>query len=454
MNIITIDGEYNHNAASNQCNQMRWIGGSPVTSNRPKIMIIGAGFGGLYAARALENKPVDVLLIDRRNYHTFTPLLYQVATCGLEPEEIAYPVRGIFDGDSNVRFLMGEVDRIEPSEHWVDVHSSGQTRRESYDYLIVAGGSVSNYFGHDEFALHAFSLKELSDSVTLRNHILRLFERAAWTDDETKRAALTTMVVVGGGPTGLETAGALRKEYGFSETSKPRVILIEATDSLLRAFPEGLQASALKQIESLGIEVILNNSVDEVASDHIRLSDGRSLPTSTLIWSAGVQAAPLTAMLDVPLAAGKRVPVKPTTEVLGRDGIYVIGDMAYLLDPDGRPYPMLIPVAQQQGILAANNILRRLVGQAEQPFQYHDRGTMATIGRSRAVAFLFNRVQVSGYFAWIVWLGLHLLTLMGFRNRLAVALNWVWNYWTYDRSVRVILERNATPEARTLSESA
>ncbi len=426
-----------------------------MTNKYPKIIIIGAGFGGLHAARALENKPVDVLLIDRRNYHTFTPLLYQVATCGLEPEEIAYPVRGIFDGNSNVRFLMGEVERLDPVDRSLTVSSNGESRRESYDYLIVAGGSISNYFGHDEFALHAFGLKDLDDGVTLRNHILRLFERAAWTDNVAQRETLTTLVIVGGGPTGLETAGALhelvthalRKEYGFDQADKPRVILIEATDSLLRAFPAGLRDSALKQVESLGIEVILNNAVAEVASDHIRLSDGRVIPTSTLIWSAGVQAAPLTAMLDVPLAGGKRVPVKPTTEVIGRDNLYVVGDMAYLLDPDGKPYPMLIPVAQQQGILAANNILRRLAGQSEQSFHYRDRGTMATIGRSRAVAFLFNRVPISGYFAWIAWLGLHLLTLMGFRNRLAVALNWVWQYWTYDRSIRIILERGVRADA-------
>ncbi len=450
VNKFTTNGEINHNTASNDCSEVQEIGGSPMTSDRPKIIIIGAGFGGLSAARALENGPVDVLLIDRRNYHTFTPLLYQVATCGLEPEEIAYPVRGIFGGQSNVRFLMGEVEQIDADQRSVTVRSGGQTRREGYDSLIVAGGSVSSYFGHDELALHSFSLKDLNDSVTLRNHILSLFERAAWIDDAAKRQALTTLVIVGGGPTGLETAGALRelvthalrKEYGFGEANRPRVILIEATDSLLRSFPEGLRESALRQVESLGIEVMLNSAVADVAADHVRLSDGRVIPTSTLVWSAGVQAAPLTALLNLPLAAGQRVPIKPTTEVIGRAGIYVVGDMAYLPDPDGRPYPMLIPVAQQQGKLAAKNILRRMAGQAEQSFHYRDRGAMATIGRSRAVAYLYNRIPVSGYLAWVVWLGLHLLTLMGFRNRLAVLLNWVWQYWTYDRSVRVILERN------------
>lgn len=425
-----------------------------MTTQRPRVIIIGAGFGGLYAARTLQNKPVDVLLIDRRNYHLFTPLLYQVATSGLEPEEIAYPVRGIFDAQSNIRFLLGEVTGIDAETKQVTIESSGEMRQESYDALIVAGGSVTNYFGRDEFALHAFGLKDLNEGVELRNHILRSFERAAWTDDAAQREALTTLVVIGGGPTGLETAGALHelvahaldKEFGFAEGKHPRVILVEAVDSLLRAFPKKLQQSALDQVTSLGIEVVLSDPVDEVAETTVRLKSGRVIPTATLIWSAGVQAAPLGELLRVPLVGGRRVPIKDTTEAVGLDGVYVIGDMAFLKDASGQPYPMLIPVAQQQGILAANNILARLNGQPAQTFRYHDRGIMATIGRSRAVAWLFNRVPLTGYPAWIVWLGLHLLTLMGFRNRLAVTLNWVWQYWTYDRSVRVILERNTTSD--------
>jgi NADH dehydrogenase len=420
-------------------------------NHKPRVIIIGAGFGGLYAARTLEKqKAIDVLLIDRNNFHAFTPLLYQVATSALEPGEIAYPVRGIFRKQTNIRFLMGEVEMIDTSRKAVLVRTDGQYREEKYDYLIVAAGSVSNYFGMDY--IPAFDLKTVSDAVGLRNHILQNFERAAWLDDDPARAeALTTMVVVGGGPTGLETAGALhelynhvlQKEYQTHPHMHARVILVEATDRLLRPYPERLQESARKQLESLGVEVIFNNPISNATEEQITLEDGTIIPTHTVIWAAGVQASPVAEMLGVPLVHSGRVPVLPTVEAAGLQDVYVVGDMAYFEDDKGAPYPMLIPVAKQQGILAARNITRREQGKQQQVFRYIDRGMMATIGRNRAVAWIYYKIQLSGFLAWLAWLGLHLVTLMGFRNRLNVFINWVWNYFTYDRSIRIILRHQS-----------
>jgi NADH dehydrogenase len=428
---------------------------------RSRVVIVGAGFGGLYAARALAKQPVDVLVIDRNNFHTFTPLLYQVATCGLEPEEIAYPIRGIFSDIENLHFMLGEVEAFDLEARTVMVCANGETtRREPYDYLIIAGGSVTNTFGNKAVDRYGFGLKDLREAVTLRNHLLRMFERAAWAGDSAEQEALTTMVVVGGGPTGLETAGALyelytnvlRREYDFLKRFEPRVYLVEAMDRLLLPFPERLQQAALEQVRDMGIEVILNNPVDTVGEDHVRLKDGREIRTHTLVWGAGVKASPLAEMLGVELARGGRVPVRPTMQMTDYDNVYVVGDMAYLEDDKGHAYPMLIPVAKQQGILAAKNLVRQLRGEAEQPFRYVDRGIMATIGRSRAVAWIFNRIALRGYLAWISWLGLHLITLMGFRNRFNVLVNWTVNYFTYDRSVRIILDR-AQPGTRLQHES-
>jgi NADH dehydrogenase len=419
-------------------------------TRQPRIIIIGAGFGGLYAARTLAGKPVDVLLIDRNNFHTFTPLLYQVATCGLDPSEIAYPVRSIFRKTGNIRFLLGEVTGIDFDLRQITVRTNGQTRQESYDYLIVAAGSVTNYYGDQQLEQNAFGLKSLRDAVDLRNHILRAFEKAAWTDDPAYCEALSTLVVVGGGPTGLETAGALYELYNFvlkhefsaAHHLQARVILVEAANHLLAPYPERLRESAFKQLESLGVEVILGDSVDSVADDHITLSSGRVLPTCTLVWSAGVKGAPIVDILDVPLQRGGRVPIEPTLEIIGRERVYAVGDIAYLEDAKKQPYPMLIPVAKQQGILAAKNILNHIEGNQPAAFHYSDRGIMATIGRSRAVAWIFYRVQLTGHLAWLAWLFLHLVTLLGFRNRASVFLSWVWNYLTFDRSVRIILDRS------------
>jgi NADH dehydrogenase len=428
--------------------------------HRPRIVIVGAGFGGLYAARTLAGQDVDVLLIDRENFHTFTPLLYQVATSALDPSEIAYPVRTIFHKASNVRFLWGEVTGIDRAGKRVGVDSRGRLRDEPYDYLILAAGSVTNFFGNRQAAEISFELKTLADAVVLRNHILKLFERAAWAEDEATRDPLTTMVVVGGGATGLETAGALYELYNDvlakefpDQRLKTHVILIEASDRLLAPYPEKLQQAALRQIRSVGVEVVFGNPVVAATPTQVTLKDGTVIETHTLVWAAGVAASPLGKRLGVELGWQRRVPVKPTLEVIGCEDIYAVGDMAYLEDAQGKPYPGVIQVAKQQSICAARNILYRLDGEPQAEFVYRDLGTMATIGRSRAVAWLFNRIPLSGFLAWIAWVLLHLVMLMGFRNRLNVFVNWMWNYFTYDRSVRIILEHQPPGLAEPTAES-
>lgn len=422
---------------------------------RPKVIIIGAGFGGLFAAWELANKPVDVLLVDRNNFHTFTPLLYQVATSALDPSEIASPVRSIFRGVDNIHFLLAEVTAIHPQERKVFLKSNSHQREEIYDYLILATGSIPSYFGNEAFREHAFELRTLEDAVRLRNHILKRLERAAWSEADVERQkALATIVVVGGGPTGLETAGAvyelynhvLGKEFQAYPNLRAHVVLVESLPHLLTPYPERLREAALKQIQSLGVEVILGNPVQEVAADHVTLKDGTVLPTYTLVWSAGVKGSPVAEMLNVPLEKNGTVPIEPSAQVKGLERVYAVGDMAHLLDPKGQPYAMVIPVAKQQGILAAKNILRHINSEKPKPFKYVDRGIMATIGRRRAVAWLFYKIQLTGFLAWTVWLGLHIVTLIGFRNRLNVFVNWVWNYLTYDRSVRIILEPQKTDD--------
>ncbi len=419
-----------------------------MNTQRPRVIIIGAGFGGLFAARTLVNKPVDVLLIDRSNFHTFTPLLYQVATCALDPSEIAYPVRTIFRKNQNIRSLLGTVIAIDYANKIIDVQIGGRQLQERYDYLILATGSIPTYFGNDAFREHALELRTLNDAINLRNHILSLFEQATWEEDDAVREAMTTIVVTGGGPTGLETAGAiyelynhvLNREYLHREMHT-RVILVEMQPHLLAPYPDKLRQAALEQLRSLGVEVHLGSPVKEVAKDQVTLANGTVIPSYTLVWAAGVKGSPLAEMLSVPLQRGGRLPILPTAEVIERPGIYAVGDMTYLEDASGQPYPMLIPVAQQQGELAAQNILAEMGGGEKRPFHYHDRGSMATIGRRRAVAWIYNKIQLRGFIAWLAWLALHLITLLGFRNRLNVFVNWVWNYFTYDRSVRIILEQ-------------
>jgi NADH dehydrogenase len=419
-----------------------------MTTARPRVIIIGAGFGGLFAARQLVRADVDVLMVDRNNYHTFTPLLYQVATAALDPSEIAYPVRTIFRDELNLRFLLGTVTAVDPAQRQVTIATGDRTVTEAYDYLIVAAGSVPNYFGNDAFREHAFELRTLHDAIRLRNHVLNLFEQAVWLEDAATCQALLTIVVVGGGPTGIETAGAvyelynhvLAKEYPHGDLHT-RVVLVEQVDQLLTPYPKRLQEAALRQLQSLGVEVMLGRKLLAIEHDAVRLDGDEVIPTYTVVWGAGVKATPFAALLGVEPARSGRIPIDETTAVVGLERVYAVGDIAHLADQAGRPYPMLIPVAQQQGELAAKNILADLRGEERQSFTYTDRGTMATIGRSRAVAWIFNRIALTGRLAWLAWLGLHLVMLLGFRNRLSVLINWAWNYLTYDRSVRIIWQQ-------------
>jgi NADH dehydrogenase len=415
---------------------------------RPKVIILGGGFGGLFAAKTLANRPLDVLVIDKNNYHTFTPLLYQVATSTLDPGEIAYPLRRIFSKAKNVRCLLGTATDISPAGGTITVEYAGRERTESYDYLILATGSKPSYFGMDHLSRFTYDLRTLQDAIRLRNQILHSFEQASWIEDEVERKKYTTFVVIGGGPTGLETSGALYellnhvldREYPGDQTLQATVYLVEKAPQLLTAYPPKLQQAAQNQLRTLGVNVILGNGVLEISEDHIQLEDQTLIPTRTVIWAAGVQGNPPFTLDGRGLAPGSKIAVAPTLESKGNERIYVVGDLAYLPDPDGQPYPMMIPVAQQQGILAAGNILRRIQASKEKAFHYRDRGVMATIGRSRAVAWIFRRLALTGFPAWLGWLLLHLVALIGFRNKLVVLISWLWNYFTYDRSVRIILD--------------
>jgi len=418
------------------------------TQKRARVIIIGAGFGGLNAAQSLANKNIDVTLIDRHNYHVFTPLLYQVATASLDPSEIAFPVRSVTHRWSNVDFQMGETVAIDPTTKQVDIRVDDQIHKLAYDHLILACGSSTHFFGMTEVAESAQGIKDMSEAVKLRNHILKQIERAVWNEDREYRQASITLVVVGGGPTGIETAGALYElsKQILSELNRPderlelKVILVEAGDRLLKPYPPRLQASTKVQLESLGVEVVLNDRLVEASREHVRLESGRVIKTKTLIWAAGVKGSPVGECLGVSLAPNGQVPVLGTTEAIGLQDVYIVGDMAYLKDDHGVSYPMLIQVAKQQGILAAENILRREAGALQESFKYDDRGIMATIGRNRAVAWIYNRVPMTGFLAWFSWIFLHLVWLFGFRNRLNVLINWIWYYFAQDRAVRLIFE--------------
>jgi NADH dehydrogenase len=412
-------------------------------AGKPHIVIVGAGFGGLNAAKRLVNAPVRVTLIDRHNYHLFQPLLYQVATAGLSPSEIAYPLRAIFQKQHNLDFLLAEVTGVDFAARCV------QTDRGSvgYDYLIIAAGAEVNFFSAESLERNAFTLKDVSDAVRLRNHFLKTFELAVNENDPTKRRALMTFVVVGGGPTGVESAGALSelirlvltRDHPHLNLDDVKVILLEAEDSILPGFPASLQEAAVKALERKHVTVQLNTKVFSYDGQAVTAFDGTIIPTDTVVWSAGVRVAGLIDKLGVEQVRLGRVKVLPTLQLPTYPEIYIIGDVAYM-EKDGLPLPMMAPVAVQQAETAVENILATLQNKRLKYFTFKDPGSLATIGRNAAVARI-GAWQFKGFIAWVVWLVVHLIGLIGFRNRLVVLINWAWDYFFYDRAVRLI-----TPE--------
>jgi NADH dehydrogenase len=412
--------------------------------------VIGAGFGGLAVVRGLAHAPVDVLVIDRNNYHGFWPLLYQVATAGLEPQQIAQPVRAIIRRSPNISFRLATVESIDRARRVVITDQA----EFPYDELVVAPGSATNFFGLEAVAAHSFELKDVSDSLAIRNHMLLRFEQAAAERDPERLRRMLTFVVVGGGPTGVEMAGAitelirhvLRKDFPTLDFRNVRVTLVEAADRLLLAFPATLAAKAQRKLLKLGVEIRLNTSVVGFENDRLQLKDGSTLATETVIWAAGVQGAPLGAQMGEPLQRGARIAVTPELHLPDDPSVWVIGDLAYLPGPDGRPYPQLATVAMQQGRLVTRNLLSKLRGQPLRAFRYVDKGSMATVGRRSAVAQIWG-LRFSGAFAWWIWLAVHLFYLIGFRNRVLVLINWAYNYFTYERGARALVQIGPAPIA-------
>ena len=423
-----------------------------------KVVIIGAGFGGLWAARTLAHSPVDVLLVDRNNYHTFSPLLYQVGAAELEPENIAYPVRSILKKWPNVHFDMAEVQRVDLAAQTVTTAD----RTSHYDHLIFAIGSTYNFFGVPGAAEYAFPLKTLEQAIALRNHVLRCFEQATREADALRRQQILSFIIVGGGPTGVEFAGALAelvcgplvRDFPTLDFSQAHVMLFEAAESLLVGQPKPLGDYAQKRLRHMGVDVRLQAAVSQVTPQAVRLKDGTLIPAETVIWTAGVRGVPEAAAWGLPATRNGQITVLPTLQVPGHPEVYVVGDLARIEEEP--PLPLVAPVAIQQGAAAARNIVRQINGQAPTPFRYHDRGTLATIGRNAAVAYLQGH-PFTGFLAWGLWLGVHIFNLIGFRNRFIVLINWAWDYIFYERGVRLILpamEPPSEPVATTETQSA
>ena len=422
----------------------------------PHVVVVGGGFAGLYATRALADLPVRVTVVDRRNHHLFSPLLYQVATAVLSAADIASPIRAILRRQRNVSVLLAEVTAVDLAGRKVvtaDAGGQGAGGRSAggqsalpYDYLILAAGTRHAYFGHDEWEPIAPGLKSLEDALTIRRRILLAFEEAEKADDLARRDELLTFAVVGAGPTGVELAGAIAeiaryaiaRDFDRIDPTKARVVLIEAGPRILPTFPEKLGRKADEALRRLGVEVRTGAAVTDLAPGVVRMGE-ETLSAGTVLWAAGVVAAPVAHTLGVPLDRVGRVLVEPDLSLPGHPEAFVVGDLTAMSDAKGRPLPGLAPVATQQGRWAAQNIGRRLAGQATLPFRYTDRGTMATIGRNSAVANI-RGVKLWGFPAWLAWAGIHILNLIGYRNRFVVGAQWLWSYVTLQRGARLITE--------------
>jgi len=405
-----------------------------------RVVIVGAGFGGLSAAKALAGSDLDVAVIDQHNYHLFQPLLYQVATAGLSPADIASPIRGILARAQNISVMLGKVSGVDTARR--EVIAEG--RRIPFDYLILATGAQHAYFGHDEWAAFAPGLKTIDDATYIRRRILLAFEKAETEPDPAERARLLNFVIVGGGPTGVEMAGAiaelanraLAKDFRSIDPRSARIVLVEAALRVLTPFDPSLSDAAKRSLEQLGVEVRLGSAVTAVDRNGVSLGADR-IEASTVIWGAGVMASPAGLWLGVESNRAGRVKVAPDLSVPGHPNIFVIGDTAAASSADGKPLPGVAPVAKQQGQYVAALLIARQRGRSTPPFRYRDFGTLATIGRKRAIVQM-GRLRLNGFIAWLIWSIAHIYFLIGFRNRFVVATNWLWNYVTFKRGTRLI----------------
>ncbi|MGE8233898.1 MAG: NAD(P)/FAD-dependent oxidoreductase [Stenotrophomonas sp.] len=409
----------------------------------PHLVVIGGGFAGLWASRALADAPLRITLVDRRNHHLFQPLLYQVATAGLSSPDIAAPLRHILGRQRNIEVRLGEVVSIGKHARKVQLGDGSQI---AYDLLLVASGATHAYFGHDEWAADAPGLKTLDDALYLRRKLLLAFERAEAEPDPAKRAAWLSFAIVGGGPTGVELAGTLaeiarhtlKNEFRHINPADAKVRLVEAGPRVLSSFPEVLSLKARRQLEKLGVEVLTGTAVNHIDGQGFQLGDTH-VPARTVVWAAGVAASPLARTLEVPLDRAGRIQVEPDLTVPGHPEIFAGGDLVSLMQANGRPVPGVAPAAKQMGSYVAQVIRARLAGKpAPPPFRYNDQGNLATIGRMAAIVHV-GKLQLSGLLAWWFWLAAHVFFLIGFRNRLVVLLNWAVAYWSYQRSARIIL---------------
>lgn len=407
-------------------------------------MVVGSGFAGLTAAKTLRNAPVEITIVDRRNFHLFQPLLYQVATAALNPSDIAYPIRSIFRRQENVRgVLLAEVTGLDLDGKKVTLEDGSKL---AYDYLILATGATHSYFGHDDWEPLAPGLKTLEDALVMRQRILAAYEEAERSPQDAER--LLTFVVVGGGPTGVELAGALveiavhslGEDFHLIDPTRARVLLVEGAPHVLPVYPTDLSQSARRQLETLGVEVLTKSMVGEIDENGVTLTDDQRIEAGLVLWAAGVQASPLGQMLGVETDRSGRVPVRDDLSIPGRPEVFVTGDLATVPEVPG-----VAPAAMQMGRHAARMIWADLTGQPRAPFAYRNKGSLATIGRARAVAD-FGRIRFGGFIAWLAWLAIHIFFLIGFRNRVFVLISWAWSYLTFRRGARIITGVPALPE--------
>ncbi len=409
--------------------------------NKYKVVVIGAGFGGLWVAKALAHSDYEAIFIDKNNYHTFLPLLYQVSAAEVSPEQIASPVRSILRSKKNIQFIRGEVSQINYSKKVIVC--LGQ--EIPFDYLIVSAGSVNHYFEIPGAGKFAFPLKTLDDAMVLRNHILTCFERASFINDEEQRKRLLTIVIAGGGPTGVEFAGALaeliagplKKDFPELKNEKIALHLIEASNNLIGMYHASLGQYTQKQLEKKGVHVHCNAKVNAIDASGVHLHDGSVLPAETVVWTAGVKGRLVSNDLTIQTVPDGRIVVDEFCRISGYTDVFVIGDLACFIQ-DGKPLPMIAPVAMQQGKYVGRLLKRLLKGKKVKPFRYSDRGGMVAIGRNKAVSQIAG-MHIKGYVAWIIWIFIHILYLIGFKNKIFVMINWVWSYIFFEKSVRLIL---------------